>query len=475
MIPPHHNKMSHVIKIFERVIRKYLVEHLESHNLISSKQHGFRKGRSCLTQLISHIDNIIQNQLDGSETDVIYLDYAKAFDKVDHKILLTKLKRYGITGHLHDWLTQFLTNRQQVVTINGRHSRPSPVISGVPQGTVLGPILFILYINDLEKVLSESRNGSFADDTRLSHAIQFATDTSTLQTDLDNVVKWSKENNMKLHEDKFELLCYRTNSSKLLRELPFPDEFCQYVTPGGFTLSPKHVVKDLGVHLEDNLSWSHNINSMRSSANKMAAWVLGVFKDRSKLTMMHLYKSLIRFHLEYCCPVWDPTRIQDIQSIEDVQRNFTARIAGLGSMDYHSRLKALHLQSLQRRRERYSIIHVWKIINNLAPNDINIQFNRNPRLGIKVVIPPIRRNVPQSTQTLFDNSFRVKAARLWNTLPSGINTIDELDTFKVALGKFLERIPDYPPITGYTTVNSNSMLDWIQSGVLGGLQTTWRP
>ena len=207
----------------------------------------------------------------------------------------------------------------------------------------------------------------------------------------------------------------------------------------------------------------------------MAAWVLGVFKDRSKLTMMHLYKSLIRFHLEYCCPVWDPTRIQDIQSIEDVQRNFTARIAGLGSMDYHSRLKALHLQSLQRRRERYSIIHVWKIINNLAPNDINIQFNRNPRLGIKVVIPPIRRNVPQSTQTLFDNSFRVKAARLWNTLPSGINTIDELDTFKVALGKFLERIPDYPPITGYTTVNSNSMLDWIQSGVLGGLQTTWRP
>ena len=221
------------------------MEHLESHNLISSKQHGFRKGRSCLTQLISHIDNIIQNQLDGSETDVIYLDYAKAFDKVDHKILLTKLKRYGITGHLHDWLTQFLTNRQQVVTINGRHSRPSPVISGVPQGTVLGPILFILYINDLEKVLSESRNGSFADDTRLSHAIQFATDTSTLQTDLDNVVKWSKENNMKLHEDKFELLCYRTNLSKLLRELPFPDEFCQYVTPGGFTLSPKHVVKDL--------------------------------------------------------------------------------------------------------------------------------------------------------------------------------------------------------------------------------------
>ena len=106
---------------------------------------------------------------------------------------------------------------------------------------------------------------------------------------------------MKLHEDKFELLCYRTNSSKLLRELPFPDEFCQYVTPGGYTLSPKHVVKDLGVYLEDNLTWSHNIHNMIISANKMAAWVLGVFKDRSKPTMMHLYKSLMPFGILLPC------------------------------------------------------------------------------------------------------------------------------------------------------------------------------
>ena len=465
---------SHVIKIFERVIRKHLVQYLEGHSLISTKQHGFRKGRSCLTQLINHIDNILQNQLDGSDTDVIYLDYAKAFDKVDHAILLTKLKRYGISGQLHQWLSQFLTNRQQVVTVNGRHSQPAPVLSGVPQGTVLGPILFIMYINDLEKVLSETKNGSFADDTRLSHTINISDDTRTLQRDLNSVVKWSRENNMQLHEDKFELLCYRNHSNNSLRILPFSDEFCQYLTPGGFDLSPKHVVKDLGVYLDDELSWTHHYHSMISSANKMAAWVLGAFKDRSKFTMIHLYKSLIRCRLEYCCPVWDPTRVKDIQALEDVQRHFTARISGHRDMDYHSRLKALGLQSLQRRRERYSIVHIWKIINGVAPNDINIQFSQNARRGLKVLIPPLRSQTNQAAQSLYDNSFRIRAGRLWNTLPIDVNTITELDPFKVALGSYLDIFPDLPPIAGYPTVK-NSILDWSQSGVLGGLQKTWRP
>ena len=465
---------SHVIKIFERVVRRHLVQYLEGHNLISAKQHGFRKGRSCLTQLLNHIDNIMQNLLDGCDTDVVYLDYAKAFDKVDHAILLTKLKRYGITGQLHQWLTEFLTNRQQVVTVNGQHSHPAPVLSGVPQGTVLGPILFILYINDLEKVLSEAKNGSFADDTRLSHTINISDDTKTLQRDLNSVVKWSRENNMQLHEDKFELLCYRNLSKNLLRSLPFSDEFCQYLTPGGFDLLPKHVVKDLGVYLDDDLSWSHHYQSMISSANKMAAWVLGAFKDRSKFTMLHLYKSLIRCRLEYCCPVWDPSHIKDIQALEDVQRHFTARISGFSHMDYHSRLKNLKLQSLQRRRERYSIIHIWKIINGFAPNDIDLQQTHNARRGLKILIPPIRPHATQAAQSLYDNSFSIRAGRLWNTLPMDVNTITELDTFKSALGRYLDKFPDLPPVVGYPTVN-NSILDWSQSGVLGGLQKTWRP
>ena len=134
---------SHMIKVFERVLRKNMVEHLESNHIFSKKQHGFRKGRSCLTQLLQHMDYILNNYLDSSETDVIYLDYAKAFDKVDHSLLLKKVKSYGIQGNLYKWIEQFLLDRTQTVIVDGKHSRPMPVISGVPQGTVLGPILFL--------------------------------------------------------------------------------------------------------------------------------------------------------------------------------------------------------------------------------------------------------------------------------------------------------------------------------------------
>ena len=465
---------SHTIKIFERVIRKHLVAYLEMNNLISGKQHGFRKGRSCLTQLLSHIDNILQNHVKGMETDVIYLDYAKAFDKVDHNILLQKLALYGIRGPLLVWLTQFLRNRQQVVVVDGHKSRPEPVISGVPQGTVLGPILFILYMNEIENVLTEARSSSFADDTRMSQAIDTAEDTAKLQNDLNAIVQWSRENNMKLHEDKFELLCYRNKSSALLQALPFSEEYCQYTTPAGFSLYPKELVKDLGVHLSADRSWSPHISTITSNARKMASWVLGVFRDRSKTTMMHLYKSMVRHNVEYCSPVWNPSSISDIQTLEEVQQFFTEKISGLRHVDYWSRLKILKLPSLQRRRERYSIIHIWKILNNLAPNDLGLNFYDHQRHGVKVRIAPIDKKARQSAKTLYDNSFAVNASQLWNVLPRHVNSIDDLEAFKRELGKYLDKFPDTPPCVGMTPANKNSLLDWKQSGV-GGLQETWLP
>ena len=212
---------SHLIKIFERVIRKNLVHHLEKNNILSNKQHGFRKGRSCLTHLLKHVDDIIQSLLNGNDHDVIYLDFAKAFDKVDHKILVHKLRQCGVQGKMLTWIEQFLTNRKQFVTINGFHSMLALVLNGVPQRSVLGPILFLIYINDLQNHLSGSTAGSFADDTRLSKEISSCEDVSVLQNDLDSVVEWASQNNMVLHENKFEYLAYRTSFSKIFEELPF--------------------------------------------------------------------------------------------------------------------------------------------------------------------------------------------------------------------------------------------------------------
>ena len=465
---------SHIIKIFERVIRKYLVQYLEQNNLISAKQHGFRKGRSCLTQLLGHVDQILKNLLNGVETDVIYLDYAKAFDKVDHTILLKKLSLYGITGRLHAWLTQFLRGRHQVVVVDGQHSQPAAVTSGVPQGTVLGPILFIIYINEIEKVLSEARSGSFADDTRLMKAIDSVQDTILMQRDLNATVDWSKKNNMMLHESKFELLCYKTKPPPYLEELPFYGEYYQYTTPGGFPLQQKPLVKDLGVYLSSSYSWTPHISKVVQSARKMASWVLGVFKDRSESTMLHLYKSMVRCRLEYCSPVWSPTSVSDIQTLEGVQRYFTDKILGCADMDYYERLKHLRLQSVQRRRERYSIIHIWKILNNIAPNDIGFKFTEHPRHGTKITLSPINRHAKQSAIALYESSFAVHAAKLWNILPKEVNSVNKLECFKTKLGRYLEGFPDTPPTTGYTPANANSLLDWKISGV-GGARVMLRP
>ena len=291
---------SHLIKIFERVLRKHLVAHMEDNDLMNDNQHGFRKKRSCVTQLIDHVDHVLKCLNSNDEIDVVYLDYAKAFDKVDHRILLAKLKRYGIRGKLYDWIKDFLTNRYQTVVVEGQQSSPQPVLSGVPQGTVLGPVLFIIYINDLASVLNAAKGLSFADNTKLSHPISGENCRQDLQQDLWNVINWSLINNMQLHEKKFEVVNYCLNSSRLLRELPFMADMYDYTTTNGHTIQPTDVVKDLGIYLSNDLSWTPHIQQAVNGARKMAAWVLSVFRDRTPTIMLTLYKSMVRSKLEYC-------------------------------------------------------------------------------------------------------------------------------------------------------------------------------
>ena len=242
----------HPISLTSHLIKK-LVCHLESNSILSNKQHGFRKGCSCLTHLLKHIDDIIQSLLNGNDHDVIYLDFAKAFDKVDHEILIHKLRQCGVTRKVIKSIEQFLTNRKQFVAIIGFHSMLALVLSGVSQGSVLGHILFLVYINDLQFHLKGSTAGSFADDTRLSKQISSCDDVLILQEDLNTVVNWAIENNMVLHDSKFDYLAYRTASSKLLEEFPFTAQWVHYSTPSGQDLTPASSVKDLGVHLSSDM------------------------------------------------------------------------------------------------------------------------------------------------------------------------------------------------------------------------------
>ena len=207
---------SHLTKTFERILRKCIVAHLEVKNKLNNAQHGFRSKRSCLTQLIQHYDDVLKILENGDNCDSIYLDFSKAFDKVDHGILLHKMKEIGIDGKIALWISNFLQDRKQQVVVNGKQSTPSIVRSGVPQGTVLGPILFLLLINDIDENIDGSSVAIFADDTRVFRAISDTSSVEKLQDDLEVLYNWEKENNMKFNAKKFELIRYGQNEHPVL-------------------------------------------------------------------------------------------------------------------------------------------------------------------------------------------------------------------------------------------------------------------
>ena len=454
---------SHVIKVYERVLRKHMVDFLETNSLLTDKQHGFRSSRSCLTQMLDHFDDIYEGFTRGKDTDSIYLDYAKAFDKVDLKLLVSKLQRYGFHEKLIRWIKSFLSDREQVVVLNGVHSDIAKVISGVPQGTVLGPLFFILFINDLEQVVTSSTVSFFADDTRVSKQIDCYADCLMLQEDLFSILDWSRRNNMKLHEQKFELLNHLHNSSNSCSELPFHSETMLYKVSSDNVLYPVSDVRDLGVMVSSDLSWSKHIGSMVSKARSTLSWMLSVFKTRERTIMTTLYKSLIRSLLEYCCPLWNPSKVTEIQLLEGVQRTFTSRIAGLQHLNYWDRLKQLKMMSLQRRRERYIILMMWKILHNVVPNCCDIRFKVTPRQGSVAIIPPLSKISSSGNQSLYDASFAVHGPKLWNKVPPEIKAASSFEAFKISLSNFFDLIPDNPPVVGYSCSWSNSLVDYSPS------------
>ena len=323
---------SHVIKLYERVVRKQLVTHLTSNNLMCRKQHGFQAGKSCLTQLLDHIDEIISNFQSGLDTDCIYLDFSKAFDKVDHALLLKKLEKYGVHPQLIRWIKSFLTDRSQQVVLCGQVSLAAIIISGVPQGTVLGPILFLIFINEITGCITHSTIRCFADDTKISKAISCEADMAILQADLDTVTEWSSRNNMQLHKDKFEYVCHVASKTNTVRELPFVNEIWE---SSSVPISAGHPT-----------SAPSAINQSRKLLGCLVYSIPAV-----QWLCLHCINrwSELRSLLEYCSPLWNPSKVSDIQQLESVQKTFTSRIAGCQDLDYWERLQKLSL--LCRSRE----------------------------------------------------------------------------------------------------------------------------
>ena len=251
----------------------------------------------------------------------------------------------SIAGNLWTWLQSFLVGRTQKVVVGGQHSAQTAVISGVPQGSVLGPLLFLIHLGDIGNNIHSSLLSSFADDTTISKGVNDASGVQHLQQDLNTVFAWAKKNNMVFNEEKFEIM--RCGPNRVIKETT------KLMTEHGHDISPQPHVKCLGVHLSEDGTFKHHINITVKKAREMAGWVLRTFTSRELEVMLTLWKSLIQPHLDYCSQLWSPHQTGDIQKLEAVQRQFTRQISGMKGLNYWERLQRLGLYSQQRRRDRY--------------------------------------------------------------------------------------------------------------------------
>ena len=458
------NLTSHVIKSFERVLRKKIVAHLEYNNLMDQRQHGSRQGRSCLSQLLEHYDEILRMLETGENVDVIYTDFAKAYEKTCHSKMLLKMKNYaGIQGTLLKWIQNFLTNRKQQVLIEGEKSQESKVLSGSIQGSVLGPVFFLIYLLDMNKDISADIK-IFVDDTKIKDKVKEENDVEKLQDDVEKLYNWQANNNMEFNDSKFQLLRYGHNENLKNETLYFTGNMDQVIMRVSF-------LRDLGVIMSDNARFEDHIDHVTKKVRQRVGWIFRTFYSRNTEVMKHIWKTLVQCHIDFCSQLYKPSSAQGMLSIEKLFYDFTSKLPAVQSLNYWSRLKYLNMYSQERRMERYRVIYIWKNLEGLVPNSGVVCANMNERQGRKVKVPSLQAGGRQAIQTLREASFQIDGARLFNKLPQKIREIKtHIDDFKFELDKYLSNIPDQPKMNDLvpaavcrvTVRQSNSLLAWIQ-------------
>jgi len=410
-------------KTMERIIRDQIVEFLEENNYIQDSQHGFRRKRSCLTNLLDFFNEVITIYDNQRAVDIIYLDFSKAFDTVPHQRLIKKVENIGIRGNLLRWIKNWLNGRKQRVVVNGQSSEWKLVTSGVPQGSVLGPLLFIIYINDLENGLL-SKISKYADDTKLCARANNEDDRIQLQSDIDKLVEWSEVWQMDFNVAKCKVIHVGRRNQN------------HNYTMGAMNMAVSREEKDLGVYIKSDLKHDTQIKHSIRKANMALGLISRNFEYKSKDIILSLYKSLVRPHLEYAVAFWSPYYRGDIDKIERVQRRATKMIPELRNRSYEERLIALGLTTLEKRRLKVQLTETYKYLNGYTTANSARLFERdqNQRLrnnGQKLVN---RR----FTTTVAQQFFPIKITTVWNQLPENVVESNTVKTFKARLDKYWE-------------------------------------
>jgi hypothetical protein len=430
---------STVCKVMESIIRDKVMAHMEQ--FISAHQHGFQSGRSCVTQLLETLDQWTRIlSVEKTPIDAIYLDFAKAFDKVPHKRLLKKLEAYGIAGDVLGWIEDFLSNRKQRVVVGEDKSRWCDVTSGVPQGSVLGPALFICYVNDMPDMV-KGMIKMFADDTKIAAPIETEADREALQSDLDDLQKWTDDWQLQFNTKKCKVMHLGHGNSRH-----------QY-TMAGNVLEVTECEKDLGVYVDPSLHFSQHCQKAAKKANSMLGLIRRSFSYLDREMVHQLYKGLVRPHLEYANAAWSPQYKKDVNTLENVQRRATRLVPELRNLEYEDRLKALNLHSLVYRRRRGDLIEVFKYKNGMYKDKDGSTNELLPPKGYDATRGNVHKLEKQEGRLeLRKNFFSLRVHDAWNHLPNSIASAPSLDSFKRRLDRFADSIKfstEFPlPVVG---------------------------
>ena len=415
-----------VSKVLERCVLNHVKTHLD--DSFSDCQHGFLSGRSTVTQLLSFYHGVGKTLDKGMQTDIIYLDLAKAFDSVSHRRLIFKLSHYGISDSVIRWFESYLKDRSQCCIVHGSASDSLPVLSGVPQGSILGPILFILYINDLPSIVDNTLV-LFADDSKCSKAITSPEDCTSLQEDLNNVHSWSQDWKLRFNFSKCEVLSVTRNKNPVTYNYSLgTDNLAQVLSQ-----------KDLGVTITNNLKWDTHINNTISKCYRM----LGFLRRHSPssfdpATRKTLYLAYVRSNLDYASELWAPQSIGNISKVESIQRRATKYILKLkydDPLSYRDRLHKLNLLPLSYQHELKDIIFYFKCRLGLVNIPVHQYF-------LNKVPGRTTRNssasdllITKCRTKLFQTSYFNRLPKLWNNMPVSLRNCNSFTRFKSHLTK----------------------------------------
>ena len=445
VVPVHkHGEKSYVehyrpislLPIISKVLERCILNNIKYHvyEQISQCQNGFVPRKSCITQLVEVLEHIGRELDRGKQIDVLYLDMSKAFDKVSHAKLLDRIRQFGFGGKILEWFRSYLSNRRQRTTISGITSKTLPVTSGVPQGSILGPLLFLLYEDHLSNSVRNSTIATFADDTKIFRTINSDADALALQKDLKNFEDNSKYVNLTLNASKCEVLRVTRKHNKII----YP-----YKLSCGTILTSTVCERDLGILTSPDLTWSKHINHQCNKANKTLGYVRRSTLDIKSITVRRtLYLSLIRAQLCYGSQIWAPQTVTTIQQAEQLQRRATKFILNLPfrcDTIYKDRLLQLDIIPLSYWHEYLDMVFFFKLIhgiisinNNLLPSPVNIK---------KVTRSSSPNNLSLVTTrcktTTYQKSYLSRSTRLWNSLLKELTGNNfSLNKFKCGLIKY---------------------------------------